>query len=237
MADTSQRSFRIFRFNPETDDKPYYQTYEIEVESWWTVLDALNEIKWFVDGTLSYRRSCRHGICGSCAMMINGLNDLACEKQIKLIRRNPITIDPLPGFEIHKDLAVDMDPFYKALKRVKPWLINNDPPPSRERIQSPEQFHLIGDGIACILCAACTSSCPSYWSDEEYLGPAALLKAYRYSFDSRDQGLGDRIDALDNRHGLWRCHKITNCFHACPKNLNPTEAISRLQRRVIEEKT
>lgn len=234
--DTVKRSFKIFRFNPETDSKPTYQRYEIECQGWWTVLDALNEIKWFVDGTLTYRRSCRHGICGSCGMAINGKNDLACEKQIKTIKKDPIVVDPLPGFEIYKDLAVNMDPFYTALKRVKPWLINDEPPPSRERHQSVEEFKMMGDSIACILCACCTSSCPSFWADPNYLGPAAILKAYRYAFDSRDKGLNDRLDVLDNKHGLWRCHKITNCFHACPKHINVTDDISRLQRRVIEEK-
>lgn len=229
------RKFKIFRFNPEVDEKPYYQTYEVEVEGWWTVLDGLNAIKWEVDGTLTYRRSCRHGICGSCAMMINGLNDLACEKQLSELK-GTITVDPLPGFEIYKDLAVNMDPFYEALKRVKPWLINDTPPPSHERIQSPEEFHQMGDSIACILCAACTSSCPSFWSDGDYLGPAALLKAFRYTFDTRDAGLMERVGVLDNVHGLWRCHKITNCFHACPKDLNPTEAISKLQRKIVEER-
>ncbi|HEX05394.1 MAG TPA: succinate dehydrogenase iron-sulfur subunit [Bacteroidetes bacterium] len=231
----AKRSFKIFRFNPETDNKPSYQTYEVECESWWTVLDALNQIKWFMDGTMTYRRSCRHGICGSCAVMINGKNDLACELQIQTLK-GTIKIDPLPGFEIYRDLSVNMEPFYAALKRVKPWLINDDPPPSTERYQSPDDFKLMGDSIACILCGACTSSCPSFWADEQYLGPAALLKAFRYSFDTRDKGLADRIEALDNEHGLWRCHKITNCYHACPKHLNPTEQISKLQRRIIEEK-
>ncbi|MDP8206023.1 MAG: succinate dehydrogenase iron-sulfur subunit [Candidatus Electryonea clarkiae] len=232
----SQRTFKIFRYNPETDKKPSYKTYTIEVEPSWTILDALNEIKWYHDGSLTYRRSCRHGICGSCAMQINGLNDLSCELQISNYPKDPIVIDPLPGFEIYKDLAVNMEPFYAALKRVKPWLINDNPPPGSERLQSPEEFKLMGDSIACILCAACTSSCPSFWTDEDYLGPAALLKAFRYTFDTRDEGFEDRLEALDNKHGLWRCHKITNCFTACPKNLNPTEAISKLQRKVVSEK-
>ncbi len=230
------RTFKIFRFNPETDKKPSYKTYKLECESWWTILDALNEIKWFHDGTLTYRRSCRHGICGSCAMQINGINDLACEKQVGTIAKDPIRVDPLPGFEIYRDLAVNMEPFYEALKRVKPWLINDEPPPAKERIQSPEEFKLMGNSIACILCAACTSSCPSYWADPEYLGPSALLKAFRYTFDTRDKGLPERMDVLDNKHGLWRCHKITNCFTACPKNLNPTEAISKLQRKIVSER-
>jgi len=231
-----RRKFKIFRFNPETDKKPYYKEYDVDCDSGWTILDALNEIKWFQDGTLSYRRSCRHGICGSCSMQINGLNDLACELQISTLSKDPIVVDPLPGFEIYKDLSVNMDPFYEALKRVKPWLINYDPPPATERIQMPEEFNLMGNSIACILCAACTSSCPSFWSDGEYLGPSALLKAFRYTFDTRDKGFAERLEALDNKHGLWRCHKITNCFTACPKDLNPTEAISKLQRKVVSEK-
>lgn len=231
-----KRTFKIFRFNPETDDKPYYKTYEVDCDPSWTVLDALTHIKSFMDGSLTYRRSCRHGICGSCAMMINGLNDLACELQVQFIKKKVIKIDPLPGFEILRDLCVDMEPFYAALKRVKPWLINDNPPPSHERIQTPEEFKMMGNSIGCILCGACTGSCPSFWSDKEYLGPAALLKAFRYTFDTRDHGLDDRIEAIDNKHGLWRCHKITNCFTACPKDLNPTEAISKLQRKVIEEK-
>jgi succinate dehydrogenase / fumarate reductase iron-sulfur subunit len=230
------RTFKIFRFDPTQDRKPHYREYTLECEPWWTVLDALNAIKWEMDGTLTYRRSCRHGICGSCAMTIAGINDLACEKQISELKKDPIKIDPLPGFEIFRDLAVDMEPFYEALRRTKPWLITDEPAPSRERIQSPEQFRLMGDSIACILCAACTSSCPSYWTDPEYLGPAALLKAFRYTFDTRDKGIEERIEHLDNKHGLWRCHKITNCYHACPKDLNPTDAIGKLQTRIVEEK-
>ncbi|HEB84905.1 MAG TPA: succinate dehydrogenase iron-sulfur subunit [Bacteroidetes bacterium] len=230
------RTFKIFRFNPETDKKPYYKTYEVDCEPAWTVLDALIQIKGYQDGTLTFRRSCRHGICGSCAMQVQGLNNLACEQQLTTIPRDPIVIDPLPGFEIYKDLVVNMDPFYEALKRVKPWLINDDPPPATEWLQSPAEFALMGTSIACILCGACTSSCPSFWNDGEYLGPAALLKAFRYTFDTRDKGFEQRVEALDNRHGLWRCHKITNCYHACPKDLNPTEAISKLQRKVVQER-
>ncbi|MBZ0264930.1 succinate dehydrogenase iron-sulfur subunit [bacterium] len=230
------RKFKIFRFNPENDSKPSYKTYEVECLPGWTILDALNEIKWFQDGTLTYRRSCRHGICGSCAMQVNGLNGLACELQLAPYKKDPIVVDPLPGFEVHKDLVVNMEPFYEALKRVKPWLINEDAPPQRERYQSPEEFLELDNSIACILCAACTSSCPSFWADSNYLGPAALLKAFRYEFDSRDKGFEERREVLDNKHGLWRCHKIINCFHACPKGLNPTGAISKLQQKVVTEK-
>ncbi|MBC8205435.1 succinate dehydrogenase iron-sulfur subunit [bacterium] len=213
-----------------------YQCYKVDVRPGWTVLDALHEIKWNQDGTLTFRRSCRHGICGSCAMQINGLNALACETQIKDLKRKPIVVDPLPGFKVIKDLAVDMDPFFELLERVKPYLINDALPPAKERIQSPEDFAKISSAINCILCSACTSSCPSYWADKSYLGPAALLKAYRYIFDTRDQGSEERINALDNQHGLWRCHTIINCVDACPKDLAPTEAISRLKNRIVSEK-
>lgn len=232
----AKRTFKILRFNPETDKKPYYKSYDVDVKPGWTVLDALNVIKWEQDGTLAYRRSCRHGICGSCAMMINGLNDLACELQISRLKGGTITVDPLPGYEVYRDLVVNLDPFYEALKKIKPWLINDEPPPAKERIQSPEEFHQMGNSIACILCSACTSSCPSFWNDPDYLGPAALLKAYRYTFDTRDKGYEERLPELDNKHGLWRCHKITNCYHSCPKDLNPTEQISKLQRKVVSEK-
>lgn len=228
-----QRTFKVFR----GDGKSHrYQDFKVEVLPGWTVLDALNEIKWNQDGTLTYRRSCRHGICGSCAMKINGINGLACETQIKDLKKGTIHVDPLPGFKVLKDLAVDMDPFFELLEEIKPYLINDSAPPDKERIQSEEEFSHISSAINCILCAACTSSCPSYWTDKNYLGPAALLKAYRFLFDSRDNGGAERIGAIDNRHGLWRCHTIINCVDACPKNLAPTEAISKLKNWVISQK-
>jgi len=229
-------TFKISRFNPEQDQSPHYDSFKIKTHAGMTVLDALNEVKWELDGTLTFRKSCRSGICGSCAMKIHGLNGLACETQIEPMNKSEIVIDPLPGFEVIKDLAVNMDPFYEHLERVKPWLINDDPPPARERLQSPEEFEKINDPIACILCGACTSSCPSFWTDKEYLGPAALYKAYRYVFDSRDHGAAERVDQLDNKHGLWRCHTIFNCMDACPKHLKITQGIAMLKRKVISEK-
>jgi len=201
-----------------------------------TVLDGLNQIKWEQDGTLTYRKSCRSGICGSCAMKIHGLNGLACETQIEDVKKDKIVIDPLPGFEVLRDLAVDMEPFYQHLERIKPYLINDDPPPFRERVQSVEDFKVFEDAVACILCGSCTSSCPSFWADKAYIGPAALYKAFRYNFDTRDQGREDRMEVLDNKHGLWRCHTIFNCMDACPKNLKITDGISKLKRLVIREK-
>lgn len=230
-------TFKIFRFNPASKDEgTHYDSFRITTHTGMTVLDALNEIKWSQDGTLTYRKSCRSGICGSCAMKIHGLNGLACETQIEPMKKKTIVIDPLPGFRVLKDLSVDMDPFYENLERIKPYLINDDPPPDRERIQSPEDFKHFSDPIACILCGACTSSCPSFWYDKKYIGPAALYKAYRYIFDTRDKGAADRLETLDNKHGLWRCHTIFNCMDACPKHLKITHGISLLKRKVIAEK-
>jgi len=228
-----ETKFKVFRGDKKSHK---LQEFTVDVQPGWTVLDALNDIKWNQDGTLVYRRSCRHGICGSCAMKINGLNSLACETQIKDIKRRPIVVEPLPGFKILKDLTVDMDPFFELLEEIKPYLINDNPPPDKERVQSPEDFKHISTAINCILCSSCTSSCPSYWADKNYLGPAALLKAYRYIFDTRDEGEAERISEIDNRHGLWRCHTIINCVDACPKNLAPTEAISKLKNWIISQK-
>ena len=230
-------NFKVFRYNPdETNSKPHYKTYEVKTQPGMVLLDALNEIKWQQDGTLTYRKSCRSGICGSFAMKIHGINGLACETQIEKLKKKTIVLDPLPGFTVLKDLAVDMDPFYESLELVKPYLINDDPPPDRERLQSPEVFKVFSDPIGCILCASCTSSCPSFWYDKDYIGPAALYKAFRYIFDSRDKGAEERFDVLDNKHGLWRCHTIFNCMDACPKNLKITQGISMLKRKIVSEK-
>lgn len=230
-------TFKIYRYDPNKPEvKPHYQEYSFKTQPGMTILDALNEIKWQQDGTLTYRRSCRSGICGSCGMQIHGLNALACEKQIEPMKLKTIVVDPLPGFKVLRDLAVDMEPFYENLARVKPYLINETPPPSRERIQSPEDFKQIEDSVGCILCGACTSSCPSFWYDKAYIGPAALYKAYRYSFDTRDEGAAERFEILDSKHGLWRCHTIFNCMDACPKKLKITHGISKLKRTIIAEK-
>lgn len=230
-------TFKIYRFDPVSGGEPFYQNYELPVEKGQTVLDALNEIKAHQDGSLTFRRSCRSGICGSCAMQINGLNRLACETQLVQLKGKTVTVDPLPGFKPIKDLAVDMEPFYEKLRSVLPYLINPDPPPTdKERIQSPEDFQKIEVATSCILCGGCTSSCPSFWADKSYLGPAALVKAYRYIFDTRDDGFAERSGAINNKHGLWRCHTIMNCNDACPKHIFPTEGISHLKKKVVEEK-
>ncbi len=229
------RQFRIYRFNPEEDGDRTYQDYTVKCPRGSTVLDALNQIKWYQDGTLTYRRSCRHGICGSCAMTINGINMLACEAQVQTLK-GVICVEPLRSFHVIKDLVSDMEGFYERYRIVKPYLIARVPPTDKEHYQSQEDRKLLDGSYECILCGACTSSCPSYWADKDFLGPAALLKAYRFIFDSRDEGTEQRLQALDNKHGLWRCHTIFNCVEACPKGLNPTKGIGMLKRKVIKEK-
>ncbi|MBM3326096.1 MAG: succinate dehydrogenase iron-sulfur subunit [Calditrichaeota bacterium] len=230
-------TFKVRRFDPNKEaSQAFYQEFPVKTQPGMTILDALIDIKARQDGALTFRKSCRSAICGSCAMQIHGLNRLACETQVEPLKKTTLVIDPLPGFRIIKDLAVDMESFYEHLARVKPYLINEEPPPARERLQSEAEFKLIEDPIACILCASCTSSCPSFWYDTEYVGPSALTKAYRYNFDSRDHGAGERMEVLDNKHGLWRCHTIFNCMDACPKKIKITQHISNLKKMVVAER-
>jgi succinate dehydrogenase / fumarate reductase iron-sulfur subunit len=225
---------KILRYDPEKDKKPYWKTYDVEVDEELTILDLLNEIHWYHDGTLSYRRSCRSAICGSCAMKVNGMNILACETPMHRFKGNKLKIEPLPGFKIIKDLVVDMDEFFAKLERIKPYLILKKPIPDKEFLQTPEEFEQIRETADCILCGACTSSCPSLWGNNDYLGPAALLKAYRFIFDSRDDGEDERIDIVNDRNGIWRCHVIFNCMEACPKSIKITEYLSRLKVKATE---
>ncbi|MFC1888374.1 succinate dehydrogenase iron-sulfur subunit [Thermodesulfobacteriota bacterium] len=230
-------TFKIFRYNPETDEKPSKKEYEVDLKPGMTVLDALRTIKDDQDGTLAFRRSCRHGICGSCAMTINGVNRLACETQISSLKTQRVEVEPLRAYPVIRDLVVDMNPFFERYERVKPYLITSNPPPTdRERLQSPEERKLLDGSYECILCGACTSSCPSFWADKEFLGPAALLKAYRFIFDTRDEGSGERLDIINDAHGLWRCHTIFNCVEACPKSLNPTSRLSALKKEVLKRR-
>jgi succinate dehydrogenase / fumarate reductase iron-sulfur subunit len=225
---------KVLRYNPVTDKKPHWQNYDVDVEEDVTILDVLNEIHWNIDGTLAYRRSCRSAICGSCAMKVNGRNVLACETPLHAFKGNKLKIEPLPGFKILKDLVVDLDDFFAKLERIKPYLILNKPVPDKEFRQSPQDFEQIRDAVNCILCAACTSSCPSLWGNNDYLGPAALLKAYRFIFDTRDDGTDERLDIIDDRDGIWRCHVIFNCMEACPKDIKITEYLSRLKVKAAE---
>jgi len=223
----------VLRFNPEKDSSPHAETYEVAGRDGWTVLDALHQIKWKQDGTLAFRRSCRHGICGSCAMTIDGLNRLACETQLSSLPP-AFAVEPLRGLPVIKDLVVEMDAVYAAVTSVRPWLENDAPPPTdAERTQSPADRARLDGLYECILCACCTGSCPSFWADKKYLGPHALLRAARFWQDTRDRASG-RLEVVDHRHGVWRCHTIYNCAEACPKGLNPAEAIAGLRRGLVK---
>ncbi len=229
-----QVTLRIKRFNPETDAKAHFEEYQVEVEGTDRVLDALNQVKWTQDGTLTYRRSCAHGICGSDAMRINGRNRLACKILMKDLGKR-VTVEPLIGFKVEKDLLVDMEPFFDAYKSVKPYLIADDAPSSGERRQSPEERERFDDTTKCILCAACTSSCPITWTSEDYVGPAAIVNAHRFIFDSRDKGAGQRLQILNRQSGVFRCRTIFNCTDACPRDIKVTEAIMQVQRAILTE--
>lgn len=230
-----QVTLRIQRFNPETDSKPYYREYTVEVEPTDRVLDALNYIKWYQDGTLTFRRSCAHGVCGSDAMRINGRNRLACKVLIKDLGPK-ITIEPLLGFRIIRDLVVDMEPFFAQYRAVMPYLINDEPPPVRERLQSPEERALYDDTTKCILCACCTAACPIFWTTE-WLGPAAIVNAHRFLFDSRDRATEERLAVLNQKFGVWRCRTIFNCTEACPRGIQVTNAIEQVKRRILFEQS
>jgi succinate dehydrogenase / fumarate reductase iron-sulfur subunit len=225
-----QVTLKVFRYNPEVDKKFHYETYTIEADETERVLDLLEHIKGYIDGSLSFRRSCAHGVCGSDAMRINGKNMLACKTLVRDIGTT-ITVEPLLGLRVQKDLIVDMEPFFDNYKKVLPYFINDSPLPAngRERLQSPEQRARFDDTTKCILCAACTTSCPSYWGSDEYLGPAALVAAHRFVFDSRDEAAAERMEIVSETSGLARCHTIYNCTMACPRDIQITKAIGELK--------
>ena len=231
-----KHTLRILRFNPEQDSEPTHRDYGVEVEPTDRVLDALNAVKWYEDGTLTFRRSCAHGICGSDAMRINGANRLACKVLMRDVGET-VTIEPLMGFRVIKDLVVDMEPFFAQYRSVFPFLINDSRPPQRERIQSVEQRERFDDTTKCILCAACTTSCPSFWANEEFVGPAAIVNAHRFIFDSRDEGDGARLEVLNTREGVWRCRTIFNCSEACPREIKVTKAIGEVKRAILYGQT
>ena len=227
--------FKIQRFNPEKDQKPYNADYEIEAEATDRVLDALHAIKWKLDGTLALRRSCGHGICGSDAMLINGRNRLACKVLIKDLKQ-PITVAPMMSFAVQKDLIVDMKPFFDKYKAIKPYLMNDETAPQKERQQSPQDRERFDDTTKCILCGACTTSCPSFWSNPNYVGPAAIVQAHRFIFDSRDKGAKERLAVLNANDGVWRCLTIFNCVEACPRDINVTKAIGEVKKAILRGK-
>ncbi len=224
-------TLRILRYNPETDKKPHYEKYQVEAEPNDQVLDLLNRVKWNIDGTLSYRRSCAHGICGSDAMRINGVNRLACKVLVKDVGTR-ITVEPLLGLPIEKDLIVDMEPFFDHYRSVMPYLVNDEPPPTEERLQTIEERARFDDTTKCILCAACTTSCPSFWASGQYVGPAAMVQAHRFIYDSRDRAGAERLKVLNDRMGVWRCHDIYNCTDACPREIEVTKALGELKMAI-----
>ncbi len=230
------RTFRIYRWDPDSGEKPRVDRYELDMDRCGPmVLDALILIKNSVDATLTFRRSCREGICGSCAMNLDGVNTLACTKAIGDIDGD-VRVFPLPHLPVVKDLVPDLGNFYAQYASVKPWLQTRTPVSGdRERLQSPHEQEQIHKPSACILCACCSTSCPSYWwNADRYLGPAALLAAYRWIVDSRDEATGERLDELEDPFRLYRCHTIMNCTEACPKDLNPARAIAEIKKMMAE---
>jgi len=228
----------VFRYDPETGDKPTMQSYEVPmIKPGMKLLDALNYIKWELDGTLTYRRSCGEGVCGSDGLNINGVNGLACITPIIGLKQ-PIHIRPLPSMHVIRDLVVDMDHFFDQYRQIQPWLKTETPTPEHERLQTPEQRAELDGSYECILCGCCTTSCPSWWwNGDRFLGPAALLQANRWIVDSRDEAMGERLDQLEDSFRLYLSHQIMNCMEACPKDLNPTAAINNIKRKLIARKS
>jgi succinate dehydrogenase / fumarate reductase, iron-sulfur subunit len=227
-------TFRIRRFNPEVSAEASWQDFRIDIDPKERVLDALHQIKWEEDGTLTFRRSCAHGICGSDAMRINGRNRLACKTLIKdLSPDKPILVEAIKGLTVLKDLVVDMEPFFQAYRDVMPFLVTTGNEPTRERRQSAADRERFDDTTKCILCAACTSSCPVFWNDGQYFGPAAIVNAHRFIFDSRDEAGEQRLEILNDKDGVWRCRTTFNCTDACPRGIEVTKAIAEVKKALI----
>jgi len=226
-------TLKILRFNPEKDKKSHYQAYTLECEPTDRVLDLLEHVKGYYDGTLSFRRSCAHGVCGSDAMRINGRNYLACKVLVRDLHSTRITVEPLLGLAVIKDLIVNMEPFFENYRSVMPFQVNDDPPPVGERVQTPEQRERFDDTTKCILCAACTSACPSFWANDRYVGPAAIVTAHRFIFDSRDQAAAERLRILNDQFGVYRCHTIFNCTVTCPREIEITKAIGEVKKAIM----
>ncbi|NKB64599.1 MAG: succinate dehydrogenase iron-sulfur subunit [Gammaproteobacteria bacterium] len=231
------RSVQVYRWDPDTGENPRVDTFEVDMEACGPmVLDVLLRIKNSIDSTLTFRRSCREGICGSCSMNINGVNTLACTTAADDIK-GKIKVYPLPHMSVIKDLVPDMNNFYAQYASIKPWLQADSAAPDTERLQSQEDREKLDGLYECILCACCSTSCPSYWwNSDRYLGPAALLQAYRWIADSRDESAGERLDELDDAFKLYRCHTIMNCTNACPKGLNPAKAIGEIKQTIVKRK-
>lgn len=225
-------TLKIRRYNPEVSDEPWWDEFTVKMEPTDRLLDALHEVKWRQDGTLALRRSCAHGICGSDAMLINGRNALACKVLVQDVAPKA-TVEPIRGLPVLKDLIVDMDPFFEGYKSVLPFLVNDSGEPEKERRQSPDERARFDDTTKCILCAACTTSCPIFWGDDEYVGPAAIVNAHRFIFDSRDQGGRERLKILSEKTGVFRCRTTFNCTDACPRGIQVTKAIQEVKRSIL----
>jgi len=223
--------FRIFRFDPQSDNAPYYSNYTVETDPQERVLDCLNRIRWEQDGTLSYRMSCAHGVCGSDAMRINGRCSLACQKLVKEVLGDEILVEPIPSFKVLKDLVVDLAPFFAKVDEIRPYLIASNPP-DRERLQSPEDRKKMGEAIRCILCACCVGACPVSNENENYLGPAPLVQAFRRIFDSRDEERAQRLQQLNQPDGVWGCVNHFECTRVCPKEIPVTKYINMMKTAV-----
>ncbi|MGH2733887.1 MAG: succinate dehydrogenase iron-sulfur subunit [Actinomycetota bacterium] len=228
-------ALKVQRYDPSVSERPWWGTYEAEAEESARVLDALHYIKWHIDGSLAFRRSCAHGVCGSDAMAINGKNRLACKVLCRDLDQ-PITVEPIQGLRVEKDLIVDMEPFFAGYRAVMPWLIRQAPDPKREHLQRPEERERYDDTTRCILCAACTTSCPIFWGDRTYLGPAAIVNAHRFIFDSRDDAARERLEVLGSREGAFRCRTTFNCTDACPRGIKVTEAIQEVKRALLRRR-
>jgi succinate dehydrogenase / fumarate reductase, iron-sulfur subunit len=225
---------KILRYNPEVSEESRWESYHVSAEPTDRVLDALHKVKWELDGSLTFRRSCAHGVCGSDAMRINGKNRLACKTLLKDANPGePITVEPIKGLPVLKDLVVDMEPFFDAYRSMMPFLVTTGNEPTRERIQSQADRERFDDTTKCILCAACTTSCPVYWTDGQYFGPQAIVGAHRFIFDSRDEATDQRLEILNDREGVWRCRTVFNCTEACPRGIEVTKAIQEVKRALI----
>ena len=232
------RQFKVYRYDPDSGDNPRWDTYDLDLDSCGPmVLDALIAIKNTMDPTLTFRRSCREGVCGSCAMNISGRNTLACTKGMDELPDGAVTISPLPHQPVLKDLVPDLSTFTAQYAAMQPYLQSDGEAPARERLQSPEDRAKLDGLYECILCASCSTACPSYWwNGEKFMGPAALLQAYRWISDSRDEETQKRLDALEDSFKLYRCHTIMNCAQVCPKGLNPAKAIAEIKKALVERK-
>jgi succinate dehydrogenase / fumarate reductase iron-sulfur subunit len=230
-----QVELTVLRYDPERDRKPHWEEYSVEAGPMDRVLDLLHTVKWEEDGSLTFRRSCAHGVCGSDAMLINGRNRLACKVRVDQLGRR-VSVAPLPGLPVIKDLVVDMDGFLAQYRSVMPYLVNDSEPPERERLQSPEERARYDDTTKCILCAACTTACPSFWAQPTFVGPAAIVNAHRFVFDSRDEAADQRLEILSDEDGVWRCRTIFNCTDACPRGIHITRAILEVSGAVVERR-